>query len=207
MPHKDMEERRDWARQYRESNREKIRKYQREYQSKYRAKMTEEEKEKYNQSQKKYRDKHKKPDKHCKVCGTLFTPFGNDKTCSDKCKKENRSNISKKALGKFYETHPDYYQKQRLKYREARGDKFRPRNINNKITPSERSKIWANNNKERKNKTKREWRIKTNYKDSDAYFKYLFSSKIEISANEIPKELLEAYKTYIQLKREVSNGK
>ena len=207
MPYKNIELRRENARQYRDSHREKIRKYQREYQTRLRSKRTEEEKEKYNLLQKSYRDKKKRPQKTCIVCGILFDPVGNFKTCSDECKKKNIQAKNKRNLEAFLRNHPDHYQERLRKYRESRGDKFRPRNMDNKLTPTERSTIWRRNNRERYNKSRKDWRNRNNYKNTDAYFKYIFSSGSKISTNEIPPELLESYKLYVKLKREVRNVK
>lgn len=207
MPHKNIENQRDWARKYRITNRDRIRKYAREYQAKLRAERTEEEKNKYNLLQKSYRDKKRKTKIECKVCGDLFYPSGNFKTCSDKCRKINRQAINRKSQKKFLQNHPDYIREKYIKQRGGDLSTYRPRNKNSNLTAVERARIWIRNNRERYNKSRREHRKKNDYKNSDSYFKYIFTSGTKISAREVPQELLESYKLYLQLKRKVQNVK
>lgn len=166
----------------------------------------------------------------CIICGEMFDKKGkhpNQKTCSNKCSEDNRRNIRKLCMKNYKQNHTveeikkkiqDYKERNKEKLKLKSREKYLIRKDTehhkqyvkkyyeeHKEATKLRAKLHKIKNRETYNKLRKERRANTDYPNTDKYFLYQLAGRLEVSTEIITPELLEAYKQFLQLKREVKN--
>lgn len=227
MPYRNIEKARAWQRRYNAAHKEEKKEYNREYQKKWRIKN----RESYLEAQRKYRESHKKP-KSCIVCGNSFyVKMGktNTKTCSDVCSKINRRDIVKRCGDNYKKKHsPEEIKLKKQEYRKNNLEKIKiqQRKYSHVWRDTERykkykkeyyekhkseiklrAKLHKLKNKDKYNLLRKKRRKEGDYKNTDKYWLYALARRLNVPTSIINNELLNTYKLFVILKREVKNVK
>ena len=164
----------------------------------------------------------------CCVCGLEFEKkIFNAKHCSDICRGITKKNYADKYNKSYYVKNSEkikastkayakdnelsvkeYHKKYRDEHKDERSERQFNYRKDNPILLEKKRKYYIKNkgilNKKNTERQKKNW---DKIKESDRYFKNIFCHRYKIRGAEIPQEILESYKLYVKLKREVRSVK
>jgi hypothetical protein len=89
--------------------------------------------------------------KCCLICGKTFESHNRERTCSDICRKKDRSNYWKKR----YEKDPTSFNEKSKRWRKKNPNWFGEYNQKNKVQLNKLNRLWRQKNRERLNARRR----------------------------------------------------